>query len=429
MNTLEFPRLFQHSTYVIASLLMAASTSGPVDAQEPQRGDTVRDRPRLDYDSFGVRAGSFLIFPVIDAELRYDDNIYRENYGEEGDFITSIRPGFHAASQWSNHELRIDAGVDADDFADKDEENSTDWFAAATARLDITRDARLQLSLRMEELHEDRSNPNSATYVLSGPVSYNRQDAGLDAFYRLNRLSLTAEGNFAALSYDDMPSVGGDTFRQRDRDREEIELTVRTGYEIVPEYEAFLRVTRNERTYERPQRRIGSHFRDSRGWELVAGTALDVGGVVFGEMFAGYLTQDYDAPGLPTIDGRSFGGSVDWNVTPLTTVSGSLERTVEESTLSASGFLSTKVRVSADHELRRNLILGAELGFTDQDYEGITRRDDRRDEVIEVGIGVTWLLNRHLHADVGYRFRTRDSSAARADYDNHVTSLTLRMQY
>ena len=401
---------------------------GPAGAQEPRRGETVQDRPRPDYDAIGLRAGGFLLFPVIDAALVYDDNIYREARDEDGDFILSVRPELIALSQWSNHEARLDAGVAVDDFADNEEEDTTGWFATAAARFDVTRDAGLRVNLGVEESHENRDDPNSAASARAGPVSFVRRDAGLRAFYRLNRVSLAAEGNVARLSWDDAATLPGARFRQSDRNRDEIDLAVRIGYDVVPEYEAFLRVTRNERTYERPQGDLDI-LRDSRGWEIVAGTALDLGGIVFGDVFAGYMTQDYDASELPTIGALAFGGSMDWNVTPLTTVNSSLERSVGESTLEASGFLGTEVRVGVDHELLRNLILGAELAFIDNAYEGITGKDDRDYEVVEIDARATWLLNRRLHVEFGHRFRTRDSSVSGAGYDSHVTTLALRLQY
>lgn len=200
---------------------------------------------------------------------------------------------------------------------------------------------------------------------------------------------------------------------------------VRASYEIVPEYEAFVRATRHVRSYESLQG--GDRFdRDSDGWELVAGTALDLGGVVFGEVFAGWRTQDYDDPRLPAVDGPSFGGRLIWNVTPLTTVGGFVQRTVEESTLGgASGFLATAAGVGVDHELLRNLILGAELEFTNNDYEGIRRDDD----LLGVGIGGTWLVNRNVRAELGYRFDTRDSTVSGAGYDSQIVTVTVRLQY
>ena len=419
---------WRRATCLVPLLVMAIGAGGPADAQEPQRGDTVRDRVRLDYDAIGLRGGGFLFFPVIDAAFAWDDNIYREARDEDGDFITSVRPELTAVSQWSNHEIRLDAGIAADHFADHDAENTRDWFATAAARFDATRDAWIGVNLGVEVAHEDRGDPNAVSTTLDGPVSFTRRDVGLSAFYRLNRLDLTAEGSAASLSWDDATTSPDASFRQSDRDRGEITLAVRAGYDIVPEYEAFLRVTRNERTYDRPQGDIGI-LRDSRGWEIVAGTALDLGGIVFGDVFAGWITQDYDASELPTIDAVALGGSVDWNVTPLTTVNGSLERNVGESTLDASGFLSTEARVGVDHELLRNLILSAEVAFIDNDYEGISGEDGRDDEVVEVDARATWLLNRRLHVELSHRFRTRDSSVSGAGYDSRATSLTLRLQY
>ena len=415
------PRLATYAAMLLAAVI---GVSGTAVAQEPARGETVRERLRPGYDGIGQRIGSFLVFPEVEVGLRYDNNLHREENDRTSASITSLRPRIRIGSQWSNHELSIDAGVEADVHSRHGREDTTDWFAHADGRVDLTRDANLSIRLGVEGSHEDRADPDST--ALQDPLSRVRGSGSLRAFWRLNRLSLTGEASLAALSWDDVAATGSDSFRHDERDRNELDLTVRAGWEIVPEYEAFVRMKHNERRYRRS---LAFGFdRDSRGWEVVAGTALDLGGVVFGEVFVGYVTQDYDAAALPSIDDSIFGGSLDWNVTPLTTISGSLEQTVEESTLSASGLVSTRSRLGVDHELRRNLILGAELAFTREDYEGVTRDDDREDELVEVGLGATWLLNPYVHLDFDLRLRTRDSSARGADFDNRVTTLTLRLQ-
>ena len=109
--------------------------------QTPEPGETVRERPREAYDGIGLRAGGFLLFPSIESGVRYEDNIYREEAGEDEDFVFFVHPGIRAVSRWSNHEVVLDAGVEADFFDSHEDENSTDWFVTAAGRLDVTRDA------------------------------------------------------------------------------------------------------------------------------------------------------------------------------------------------------------------------------------------------------------------------------------------------
>ena len=134
--------------------------------------------------------------------MRHEDNIYRTNGGETGEIVISVRPRIDVASQWSNHELAISAGADADFFMDEDHENTMDWLMRADGRIDITRDANVYAGLEVQGLHDNRGDPN-APRASREPVSYSRRDARLGGFYRLNRLGLTLEGDIAHLDYDD----------------------------------------------------------------------------------------------------------------------------------------------------------------------------------------------------------------------------------
>ena len=417
-----FPKFRGTAALVMAALAMIVGLSGPAGAQEPERGVTVRDRARADYDSIGLRAGPFLLFPAVGVGSRYDDNIYREQEQEDGDLITSLRPGVRAESQWSNHELTVEAGAEADYHRSWRDEDTTDWFANIAGRLDVRRDTHVTASLNAGRRHEDRGNPNAA--ATRKPVTYDRFSAGLGAFHRLNRLSLTAAAAMEVLVFDDgiHPETGA-AVRQDHRDRTQSMLRFRAGYAILPGYEAFVRASHNQRSYERSHR--GGIDRDSTGWELVAGTTMDLGGIITGEVFAGVRGQDYAALWAPSITHSAFGGVLDWNVTRLTTISGSVTRTVEESTLSgASGFLATEARLRVDHELLRNLILDAQLTFTRSAYEGIGREDD----VLWAEPGGTWLVNRRLRLDFGYRLGRRDSTVAGSDYESGILHLTARLQ-
>ena len=179
------------------------------------------------------------------------------------------------------------------------------------------------------------------------------------------------------------------------------------------------------RSYDRNQ---GRFDRDSWGRELVAGTAADLGGVFLGEVFAGHLQRSYDDPGLPRISGPAFGGLLQWNATPLTTLNARLARGIEESVLQASGFLSTRTEVGVDHELLRNLVLSANVSLTRNDYEATRGGPEREDDVLGLDFGGLWLLNRDLHVELGYRIGRRSSENPGEDYDSRALTVNLRFQ-
>ena len=99
---------------------------------------------------------------------------------------------------------------------------------------------------------------------------------------------------------------------------------------------------------------------------------------------------------------------------------------IEETTVGgASGRFVTAFGLRVDHELLRNLILGARINYANQDYEGISREDD----VFGGGLNALYMMNRNFQLRAGYSYRERDSDAPGEDFSENLLSLGLRLQY
>ena len=383
----------------------------------------VVNRARPEWDPRGIRLGGLKVFPSLEVGLADDDNIYRESSDTTSDTVRHLRPRIFGTSQWSRHEFRFDAGLDSSNFADADSENVTNWFAGLGGRLDISRDAWLRADLTFRELHEERGDPESPFTALE-PVSRRMSDVSVEAVRRLNRVSLGLEATYAGLAYENaVDAVTGRPLTQDDRDRDQWGISARVGIDIASGTQLFLRRTNLFRRYDRPQGE-DLFVRDSDGYETAFGVRFDWGAVIGGELFGGYRKQKYDRDErLPEVKGVSYGGGLTWNATPLTTVRGTARRTVNESALrQASGYLSSNVLLGLDHELRRNLLIGGDVGLTWNDYVGIEREDD----VLTATVRLTWKVSRMAQAELGWRMQRRDSNFPRDDYDKDYIYLNLR---
>lgn len=411
---------------VVAIALCAALPAAKLAAQTGQAAAVeldVLNRARPDWDPAGFGGGGVVLYPSLELGLAGDDNIYRLSEEETGDTVRFFRPRLFGVSRWSRHEFRLDAGLDDSDFADADSENVLNWFAGLGGRIDVSRDAWLRADLTLRELHEERGDPESPFTALE-PVSRKMSDFSVGAHRRFNRLSFGIEGRYTGLAYENaIDGVTGRTLVQNDRDREEREISLRAGLEIAPGNQIFLRSTRFSRRYDRLQG--GDRFaRDSDGSETALGVSLDIGAMLGGEVFAGYRKQSYDEDErLPEVDGISYGGSLTWNVTPLTTIRGTARRTVNESALrQASGYLASSLNLGIDHELRRNVLIGGDIGLFNNEYVGI----EREDEILTGTVRAIWKLSRQLEMDLGLRAQRRDSTFARDNYDKNYVYLNLR---
>ncbi|MBX6323935.1 MAG: outer membrane beta-barrel protein, partial [Rhodospirillaceae bacterium] len=390
---------------------------------EPERGETVASRVRPELEPFGVRVGSFLFFPWVTGEEEFNSNIFATPDDEKSDLIHHVEPGFILDSNWNRHRLTLRADADLGFYTDNDSEDFKDYRAGVAGRLDVMRGAYLTGSADYKHLHEERSSPDD----VGGSEPTEFDDIALRAAYvqQFGRFRARLLGSFDALDFQDVPAGGGGTIDNDDRDRYEAEGTLRVGYEIVPDYETYVQGSYNMRDYQRALDDNGFN-RDSHGFAADAGVEVDFGGILFGDFFVGYRQQEYSDPAFDTIDGLDAGATLTWNVTPLTTVVGTVKRSIGETIQSGSaGYTGTELDLSIDHELLRNLILGLDVTYINRDYDGI----DRSDDVYQAGIDANYMMNRNIYVTASYQYTDRRSTVGDAEYSQHIALVGLKLQY
>lgn len=404
----------------VTLILLAASLggfAGVAGAQEPDPNVTVVDRPRPDFDPLGIRAGGFLVLPSVTVSETYDDNILAEPDDEESDFITLIRPRVQATSDWVRHRLGVTVGSDIGIYADNDEENFEDYFAALDGRLDIRRGTTMDGVLDVGKFHEGREDVEDVE--ADEVTEYFRYGGRLALSQTFNRFNVRGTGVVAWYDYDDVAGINND-----DRDRTDYDALLRLGYLVSPRVNVFTegRYSIADRDAEVDD---DGFDRDSDGWEGRLGTAVDITAVLFGEAFVGYRYESFDDEAFDSVDGLSFGVDLTWNPTGLTTLILSGGSDIEATNQTgASGNFKTEIALSVDHELLRNLLVGGFGGYQRDDFDGI----DRVDETFTVGATVTYLLNRYLSLQGSYDFSDRSSDLDTEEFTRNRITLGLTAQ-
>lgn len=393
---------------------------------EPTRGQTVTERPRPEYDPRGVRAGGFQLFPSLTVSEQFDDNVFRSSSNRDADLITEVSPEASLVSNWNNHRLDFSAGADIGFYAFNPDENYQDYFAGFDGQLDVRRNSHFFGGATYSHLHESRGSPDDAGG--EEPSEFDLVETNVGYFHRFNRLSISPEVEFSRYDFHDVArNIGGvrGEVNNDDRDRNEVSAGARVGYQFMPDYEAFVAGSYNVVRYDTAVDDLGFN-RDSDGYEVVGGLSLDLTGLLFANVFAGYRSQTPDDPRLGGVSGPTFGGDLIWNPTGLTTVTAGIERTVGESTLGgASGFFATIYRARVDHELLRNVLLNARASYEDDKFFGNGRDDD----IISAGAGVRYLMNRNVHLGLNYNYQVRNSNAPGSDFVNNRVILSVRGQF
>ena len=388
-------------------------------AQTDNRTTTVLGRDRPELNPIGLRISGFVLSPSISVGTSFNDNIFATQNDEKSDLVTTISPAVLIASDWNQHSLRLSGEGTLTRYATNDVEDHETFNLTADGRLDVYKDMNVSGALGYQLGSEERGSVDDAGGL--NPTEFTIGTLAGDIFNKWNRLSARAGGRYQAYDFDDVATTTG-SINNDDRDRAEYVLDARIGYEIQSEYEAFVQLIWTMVDYESALDDNGLN-RDSDGYEIRVGTRIDLTGLLFGDVFIGYVNRDYDDAALRTVDKVVGGVDLTWNITPLTTIKGGFGRQISETTLAtASGSISTKLQASVDHELLRNVIISAVTSVSTDDFEGSTREDDN----LRAGIGAKYLLNRNFSILLNYDHLKRDSNASGADYTSN--NVFLRVQ-
>lgn len=415
------------SSFGIA-VLASIATNGAALAQSkdaPAQGETVLVQPRGEFEPLGVRAGSFLVFPLMQATEEFDTNVYSTEDNERADLIHHLEPSVKIQSDWRNHSLNFSTGGDIAFYTDESDLDYKDYNVGLDGRLDIQRGSNLRASAGYNHGHEATSSPDSAGGVV--PAEFERYSALIGGSHQFNRIKVRLDNDLTRYDYHDSNTstngVPGQT-NNDDRDRNEWTHTARIGYEVMPEYEAFVSGQYRNIAYLSGQDDF-SYNRDSKGWAATAGVSMNLTGLLAGDIFGGYIEQTPDDSRLPDTKGPQYGFALTWTPTGLTTVSGNYGQAINQTTIGSSGgTFETSGTVRVDHELRRNILLNAVGRVTQSDFTGTPREDTTWGGAT----GVRYLLNRNFYASLDYDYTYRNSNAANSDFNRHQIFLRLGAQ-
>jgi hypothetical protein len=411
-------------------LISIPVTMGGFQTAIPLERQAAGERLRPEFEEPGLRLGSFIVKPAADLSERYDSNIFGTNSNARSDFITALDPELHIGSNWSSNAVNFDARGDFQKFISHSSEDQANGDFRASGRLDILRGQYLEGAAEYRTDHEARYSAESqATAAQAGgfsryPTQYSVLGGRFSYVYAPTRLGFAVDGTVDEYQYSNEPINGGGTAINDDRNRAEFSLSPRVSYELETGTRIFGQVSGNSRQYNTKFDATPNHYqRSSTGYAAIGGVQLNQGGIISGEVFAGYQDQRYDDARLSDNAGLYLGGSLLWNVTRLTSLRFIASRSVQETILTgSSGFWDTEFDARAEHELLRNVILNADIIYGLNQYQGINRNDN----MITADAGARWKFNPNFSAGILALWQNRSSTQSVNSFDKQVLMVDVR---
>ena len=266
-----------------------------------------------------------------------------------------------AQSNWSRHAFNLRLAADIARHQDYDYRDYEDYFLLINGRVDVRNRSYFSYSADFMQLHEGLNSRNAEQG--REPTKYDLYGGSLGYDHTFNRLSVGILADLRTLDFDNTIDLDGSIIDNQDRDRDEMQVQLRMGYQFQTDKQAYASFLLHEVDYDQQPDRSG-RFRSNDGWSANAGMFFNITGVLDGDVFVSYHDRTYDDPNLPDVNGWALGAGLLWRPTQLTSVRARIMSDVQPTTNQfSSGYLRTLYSVRVDHELLRNLqISGQEIG-------------------------------------------------------------------
>lgn len=332
------------------------------------RNVSVTERPHPEYDPIGLRLGSFVLHPSVTVASAYTDNVYLDDKNKKADVYANILPFLSVDSDWANHRFGLAAAGDIRRYANQTLKNQNAWYVYSQGRLDVKRDLAIQFDAQIDKTYES---PYSEDVVanLTVPSTYLRKLAAVRATYKPGRTRLIASVDVSTFDFNTIRFASGATRDQSFRDRRVYRTSGVYEYALSPSLSVYGQATYDKTDYVDDF--IGAQpNRDSTGLSVIGGANFDLAGIARGSFGIGFSRRRYDAIAFYTpAQGFSAQAKVELFPTELTTVTITLQRQLQDVSLSTSGaFWNNRGTISVDHELLRNMIVSASADFVRREY-------------------------------------------------------------
>jgi len=412
----------------LAALLGLVFATAPALAQTDVRGQGVADRPRPDYDPYGYPVGGVTLYPSVTTSVEATDNYLASDTNKRGDVYAVISPELRVASNWERNRLTARAYFNQSIHANLSDNNAAQYGAELGGALDVSRATQVTLDTSIGRYVENRADLGSFQGTLE-PVTYNAYRVRAGISQNFNRLTLNGSAALSYLNYNNIPVPGGTPIDQNFRDTRMFTGIVSAQYEVASGIGLVVTGQYDNSTYTFGPGQPGFNplvdiDRASSGFNLQGGITFELSSLVFGTIQFGVLNRDYRDTRLRNFQGLSYSANVLWNVTPLTSLRLTVQRSVQDaSSTIVAGNTRSDLRLYVDHELYRYILLSGDVGYG----SFIPNGPGVGGQEFTVGGGARYLIDRRWSVGGSLRYSQRTSASSALQY--HATTASISVKF
>lgn len=398
-----------------------------------------RKLPEADrYAPLGVRLGGLRLVPYVQFDGGYDTNPNRVNQPRRGSKLLHGEAGTSVESDWAVHSLKGDLRFGYYDLLDVKGADRPEGRGKLDGRIDVTRDTQIDVggAFSVDTLRpgSPEIQPGTAAASTNRPVAWS-VGGYLGATQRFNRLELSLRGTLERSQTGDARFSDGTVQRLSLNNYTTVGMKPRVAYELTPGVKPFVEATLDRRLHD-SEFDVNNYRRNSRGLALRAGTSLEIGRKLTGEISAGYAERAFEDPRLVALRGPVIDAQLVWNATPLTTLKLRGGTSLNETTIpNASGALVRRVSGEISHALLRNVTITGTLGYQVSSYQGRNLAPASafgsvgiNERLFSAGVRADYNLTRTVVVRGSWQHERLKTTVPGADFTTNIFLLGLRLQ-
>ncbi|MFT3809182.1 MAG: outer membrane beta-barrel protein [Micropepsaceae bacterium] len=411
----------------LSLLLTAAALMGAASAQSAAEPESVGERYNRNNAPKGVQMGPWKVTPTATLRGGYDDNVTTVPDNQTASPLVQLRGRIEVSNGEGADYITVNAEVEQTWYTDADDLDHLNARGAAAFQMAVSDTVSLRGSLGVGS--EESADSADEGIIVAGSfdpyvdlAKYLQVPGSFGVNFDGGRYVFGASADLVYTDYDPRVTAGGVTVDQAFRNGTNIDLKARAGYRFTPGTGIFAEGGYNIQSYD-------DEAANSTGWRAVAGIEFEASRLITGEIFGGYASQSYD---LGTeVTGLTYGASVDWFATELMSFSLDAKREfgAEQTEILlglpvTSAVTRDNVRLGVEYEPLRQVLVRAEGGWRQVDYDG----QNRTDQGVFAGLGIDYTISPAFQVKMDYRYDQTTSEVA-GETERNVFMLGLTTGY
>jgi len=390
------------------------------DMHGSEPADTAGNRAQPAYDAVGIRLGSIRVLPTLGLTGSWDSNVLASSDDAVSDFSATLVPAVRA--EWNNprRQISLNGEMRIRRYAELHRQNDEQYRAQAAARFEISDNTAISANLGWANVTATRGTFENG-FQVGDPLRMREVNADLSVLQRFNRLTVVASASASRFRYGDVRLDDGTSIDQSFRNGHQIGGSLRARYVVGPRLSLVSRVTANKFDYSDPDPLTN---RNATAYAVTGGISYELTQLLEAEVDAGIQKHNFRNPAFGDISGLALNARLRWYPTPLLTVRFDVsQRTTTSSFNATSAVAVTSGRLAADYELRRNLLISADVNYSHEKYGA----GDNVSGLLTLSGQAAWKANRWLRVTgrASYDRRGSNSDVTIPEFDALRFMLTL----